>query len=87
MCGTKMPYYTLRLDSYFQCNRTESLEALFSQILYKPTKLAVIGSGCSVATEPTAEVSHFYNISHVSFEACTHHKLHDGDSTIRTLPI
>ena len=25
----------------------------------------MIGSGCSVATEPTAEVSHYYNITHV----------------------
>ena len=43
-----------------------SLKAFFSQILREPTKLAVIGSGCSPATEPTAEISHFYNISQVS---------------------
>ena len=27
------------------------------------TKVALIGSGCSVAAEPTAEVSQFYNIT------------------------
>ena len=48
-----------------QCNRTESLNALYSLILHEPKKLAVIGSGCSVATEPTAEVSHYYNITQV----------------------
>ena len=29
-------------------------------------KIAVIGSGCSVATEATADISHYYNITHVS---------------------
>ena len=48
------------------------MNAIFSQVLHEPTKLAVIGSGCSVATEPTAEVSHFYNISHVSLRHAHH---------------
>ena len=48
-----------------QCNRTLSLDALHSQILHEPRKLAVIGSGCSVATEAGAEVSHYYNITQV----------------------
>ena len=48
-----------------QCNRTESLNALHSLIFREPKKLAVIGSGCSVATEPTAEVSHYYNVTQV----------------------
>ena len=43
-----------------------SLKAFITQILHEPTKLAVIGSGCSPATEPTAELSHFYNITQVS---------------------
>ena len=34
-------------------------------MLLEPTKVALIGSGCSVATEPTAEVSQFYNITQV----------------------
>ena len=48
-----------------QCNRTLSLDALHSQILHEPRKLAVVGSGCSVATEAGAEVSHYYNITQV----------------------
>ena len=42
-----------------------SLDVLHSLLLHEPTKLAIIGSGCSPATEPTAEVSHYYNISTV----------------------
>ena len=50
---------------YLQCNRTVSLKALHSQLFHEPKKLAVVGAGCSVATEPTAEISHFYNITQV----------------------
>ena len=53
--------------THIQCNRTSALEALFESTLFPSTKIAVIGSGCSPATEPTAEVSHFYNISQVSW--------------------
>ena len=34
-------------------------------MLREPAKVALIGSGCSVATEPTAEVSQFYNLTQV----------------------
>lgn len=62
-----LPGYTLHYtltDS--QCDRSEALQGLFKQLLYSPTKIALIGSGCSLATGPTAEVSHFYNISQIS---------------------
>ena len=48
-----------------QCSRVTALEALTSQLFYPPTKIGVLGSGCSVATEPTAEVSRFYNVTQV----------------------
>ena len=48
-----------------QCNRTVSLRVLHTQIINSPTKIAAIGSGCSIATEASAEVSHFYNITQV----------------------
>ena len=41
------------------------LDALYSQLFHQPKKLAIIGAGCSGATEPTAEVSHYYNITQV----------------------
>lgn len=51
-----------------QCNRTIALDALFKQLLSEDniSKAAVLGCGCSVATEPTAEVSHYFNVTHVS---------------------
>ena len=51
-----------------QCDRTIALDALFKQLLSEDniSKLAVVGCGCSVATEPTAEVSHYYNVTHIS---------------------
>ena len=42
-----------------------ALNTLFNQIIPGPVKIAVIGSGCSVATEATADISHYYNITHV----------------------
>ena len=50
---------------HLQCNRTVALDAFFKQILQEPVKISWIGSGCSVATEPTAEISHYYNITQV----------------------
>ena len=49
-----------------QCKRQKSYDAFFDGILSDPVKLAVVGSGCSVATEPIAEISHYWNISQVS---------------------
>lgn len=51
-----------------QCNHSVALRSFFHQVVWNgPVKLALIGSGCSVATEPTADISHFYNITQVSF--------------------
>ena len=54
------------MSSYLQCNDTVSLESFFQQILHEPTKIALIGAGCSVATEPVASISDYYNITQVS---------------------
>ena len=47
-----------------QCNRTHSLNAFFGEMRREhPLQyVAVVGCGCSIATEPVAEVSHYYNI-------------------------
>ena len=68
-------YYSLQLIGtqklvkqmilHLQCNRTVVLDGFFKQILQDPVKISWIGSGCSVATEPTAEISHYYNITQV----------------------
>jgi len=43
-----------------------ALRAFYNQVIPGPVKIAMIGSGCSVATAPTAENSPYYNITHVS---------------------
>ena len=51
---------------FLQCTRTDSLDVFFkdTQISAVP-KIAVVGCGCSVATEPVAEISHHWNITQV----------------------
>ena len=55
-----------------QCSRTTALDVFFEQILSETEyqKLAVIGAGCSLATEPTAEISHQFNITQVCVCVC-----------------
>jgi gamma-aminobutyric acid type B receptor len=50
------------------CDRKEALNAFHHQVFDKviTNKLGVIGSGCSVSTEPTAAISHYYNLVQVS---------------------
>ena len=62
VCNIEVSY---RKDFHLQCNRTVALDAFFKQIVQDPVKISWIGSGCSVATEPTAEISHYYNITQV----------------------
>jgi len=53
------------VTNILQCNRTVALDGFFKQIIQDPVKISWIGSGCSVATEPTAELSHYYNVTQV----------------------
>ena len=56
----------LNIDLIQQCIRTDSLDAFFKDTqLSAVTKIAVIGCGCSTATEPVAEISHYWNITQV----------------------
>ena len=49
-----------------QCDHEIALDTYFDGIFSEsPRKLAVVGCGCSVATEPVAEISHRWNISQV----------------------
>ena len=50
-----------------QCHRPQAIRALFKQVPYStPKRVALMGGGCSVASEPTAEISHHFNIMQVS---------------------
>ena len=48
-----------------QCDLVEALQSFHRQVFEEPTKLGIIGSGCSVSTEPTASISHHYNLVQV----------------------
>ena len=58
--------YSTQHGAYIQCDRATALQAVHVELLQPPTKIGIIGSGCSVATEPTAEVSRYYNLTQVS---------------------
>lgn len=49
-----------------QCNSTLALNAFLSNVSVGSDKIAVIGCGCSLATEAVAAISAFWNITHVS---------------------
>jgi len=42
------------------------MSSFFMLLQQPPVKLAIVGGGCSVATEPTAELSYFFNLTQVS---------------------
>ena len=49
-----------------QCNKYEAQSTFLRQIISGQNKVALIGCGCSLATEPVAEISRLWNITHVS---------------------
>lgn len=59
----------------FQCETygVAAMDALHTHLLRPPSKIGIIGSGCSQATEPTAEISHYYNLTHVSIKLATNY--------------
>ena len=49
-----------------QCQRQQAIKALFKQIPYaQPKRIALIGGGCSIASEPTVEISQYFNLVQV----------------------
>ena len=53
---------------HMQCDETTALQVLLQQVLSETenTKVAVVGAGCSQATDITAQVSHQFNLLQVS---------------------
>ena len=56
-----------------QCSRIESQRVFLQQVMTGEDKVAVIGCGCSLATESVAQISRFWNITQVCTESliCT----------------
>lgn len=48
-----------------QCNHQLALDQFINQVSEPPVKIAAIGGGCSLATEPTAGISHYWQIPQV----------------------
>lgn len=48
-----------------QCVGYQSQRTFFKQLREDRLKIAAIGSGCTLATEPSAELSTFFNIPQV----------------------
>ena len=48
-----------------QCHHAEALDVFFDGIQTDPVEIAVVGCGCTVATEPVAEISHRWSIPQV----------------------
>jgi len=57
--------FTLDL-SFLQCDRTQSFDTFFQEFQSEGTpNIALLGCGCSTASEPVAEVIQHWNISQV----------------------
>lgn len=64
---TLLPGYSLHyVLTDASCTLIDALNAFHHQVFEEPTKIGIIGSGCSVSTEPTASISHYYNLVQVS---------------------
>lgn len=50
-----------------QCDKKAALDVYHQQVFNPPTKIGILGSGCSVSTEPTALISHYYNLNQVMY--------------------
>ena len=48
-----------------QCDKYGAIQSFFEQILNEPTKVGWVGSGCSLATVISAELTPFYNLTQV----------------------
>ncbi|PVD28713.1 hypothetical protein C0Q70_11307 [Pomacea canaliculata] len=63
MCDT-VPRRTLGLD---ECDPGIGIKVMFHQLFTPPTKMAIMGDGCSIVSEVTARASHLWNLVQVSY--------------------
>jgi len=81
--------YTLNItEGDSECNRKQALDTFFLHLFNPPHEVAVVGAGCSVASEALAEIIPYYNLSMVSY-ASSSETLSDRErfpSFFRTVP-
>ncbi|XP_070188876.1 gamma-aminobutyric acid type B receptor subunit 1-like [Littorina saxatilis] len=63
-----LPGYRLQLvHNDTKCDPGHGVKALFEQLYAPPTKLMIIGAGCSIVSEATARASHLWNLVQISY--------------------
>lgn len=61
-------YLTYGDELNSECARTPSLDRFFTEITdTPPNKVFLLGCGCSIATVPVGQISHFWEIIHMSY--------------------
>ncbi|XP_060583760.1 gamma-aminobutyric acid type B receptor subunit 1-like [Ruditapes philippinarum] len=69
-CDTVLKDYDLVykwIDS--KCDPGTALDRMFRHLYHDPPYIMLLGAACSVATEATAQVSYFWNLTQVSYES------------------
>nr|KAG5705058.1 hypothetical protein BaRGS_018788 [Batillaria attramentaria] len=65
-----LPGYRLNIiDNDTQCDPGLGIKIMFEQLHSPPTKIAILGDGCSIVSEATARASHLWNLVQVSYVA------------------
>ncbi len=54
------------VNFYLQCDAGVGTNALYDQLYSSPTKLLVVGAGCSAVSQATAQASHLWNLIQVT---------------------
>ena len=56
----------IQLLYFLQCDQVTALGQYFEMVDNPPVYIALVGTGCSVSTEPVAKLTHFWNFPMVS---------------------
>lgn len=59
-------YYLKAIVTDSGCDAPTSLRAFIDEISFEPTRIMLIGSSCSISTEPLAELAPFWNLVQIS---------------------
>lgn len=85
VCLLKLQHW---LFLVLQCDPGIGINVMFHQLFTPPTKMAIMGDGCSIVSEVTARASHLWNLvqvtlythwpsgNHVSPNICLHSNWH-----------
>ena len=71
-------YFSRPGRKFMQCTRSSALDAFFQHFKNssQPTYVSLLCCGCSTATISVAEVSHYWNVAHVSSMSLLRARVH-----------